>query len=131
VQVGDLVQISADQVHIVHIIDLQILEHSKPNFLRQFGPASWSLEMLKIDTDLSCLIFQNKFWKTGPIDRLSVESIVLKIKIKMKKNWTCLHLSFLSIGAHFDLLAGQFHLLLGLAFLIIIIESLRHFIHSL
>jgi hypothetical protein len=85
VQVGDLVQTSADQVHIVHITDLQILEHSKPNFLRQFGPASWSLEMLKIDTDLCCLIFQNKFWKTGPIERLSVESIVLKIKIKMKK----------------------------------------------
>jgi hypothetical protein len=38
VQVGDLVQISADQVQIVHIID------AKPNFLGQFGPAGWTLK---------------------------------------------------------------------------------------
>ncbi len=45
VQVGDLVQASADQVHIVHIFHWQILEHSKPNFLRQLRPACGSLQI--------------------------------------------------------------------------------------
>jgi hypothetical protein len=44
VQVRDLVQISADQVQIVHIIHRQILNDAKPNFLRQFGPAGWTLK---------------------------------------------------------------------------------------
>jgi hypothetical protein len=40
-------------------------------------------------------------------------------------------LDFLSVGAHFNLLAGQFHLLLGLHIQLFIVRSLRHFPDSI
>ncbi len=45
-QVRDVVQISADQVQIVHIFHPQILDHFRPNFLRQLGPACCTLKIL-------------------------------------------------------------------------------------
>ncbi len=62
VQVSDLVQVSADQVHIVHIFHWQIFEQSKPNFLRQFRPARWGLKFITIK-----LVFLVVFFHDSPL----------------------------------------------------------------
>ncbi len=63
-QVGDLVQSSADQVHIVHISHWwQITQDFQPNFLRQFGPASWRLKKFQ-SFKLELMIFHDLPWMT-------------------------------------------------------------------